>query len=731
MGGSSSKEGKEDKKNKANNISSIDSPVNYLTQSNKKGEGKMQVLEQISSSKQKPKAEGSKKVIKISETEANLSFLYSLVEMVLRTEKMAHVFEDPEEVGEPLSTSTSTAKNLFLVRSVYEIISKKFEGTLIHKFVAGLFEILEANPGSTKYDLFLLCLLSSYRSLKSPQMLESTVDLKEAIKEILLDREASDYQGTSWERPVRALVSDITKLSGEKVLDYVDFEPAFNQAKSQFSKIRDEDIVIENFEFTLRSIQTWIYVETEAIEDSQAWKTIVNLSRKVAHSHLSGEFMNEKYCCPFSVEVPFCLKFNSYRYTYNNVVGTINFGSSFLLSRKIDSFGIQYYVGEGRVVVRAVTLNVGLVMRGYSFNGTEHEKYMPTFERLVKVLSHHDSEAELQHDFDMIAVLSNHSHYFFAHKQDLIHKFVDEGNVDSIKLYFSNDKSYLDKNSVKIILKNKDSHYGETMGEYIQLLIAKREDTLSVLITKLKNLYFDAENGEFSPEFLSHLFSTLVVSTRSKLSRGEYKEERSKSISKKYNATTLIDDILREVRDLDPYWSEDKQLVDLVFYIDFTGHDNYLSVMSPPQIDTDYQNENKISMKYELSDVINLTLGFAGFNSEYASGLSDSMLFDVLPAYLYVNVTNISSLLQVPQDLSLDFLHDVIRERDMYITNSYTVLSYQCVLNKGQYYIAKVDSSKPDEATAIIEDREVTVKLSKLNMDKIVGIMFVRREPDL
>ena len=668
----------------------------------------------------------------ISQQDQQKSYLEIVLSMIVHSERLVQLMEAEEEVALPLSKMQKDLKNTALLRHVHSTVKSSFSKSELNELVKLFHDICNEHPGYYKVDLFLTCLMTGLRSVKIPAAGEPSLDLVTAISQIF-EQEASEYEGTGWEQSVRVLVKDLSVLAGHPLLDNQDFTTSYKAVQEKLAEIPKEKFRVEHFEATLLAVQKWVYEESEEIEGNEQWKSIVSLFRKQAAKSLNGKYFDLKYSGPNSLVLPNSVLYNSYHFSYNCNFGVVNFADMFMLARTINDFLINYYIEDERVVSKVIRLNCDIQMRGFKVNERKHQKYLPTFGSLVKMLNsyHTEIDVDIVNDFDLIAILNQDGKYRFAYKNDLINPLVKQGNITDIKLFFSNQESFRDKATLKIILKSADSPQGETYGSYFNLLLANHEDTLQVLHNKLKKLNFDVENKELPEDLLKHLLSTLVVTTKSSLSQSEHKAALEKAKSKKYSFNTKLADLLAEVGHELPTLPENGQTVDLVFYLDYTGFEFYQSKMSPPTVDQNYDGEEKISFSFELSDIFNIALDVMGYDQEYARNLTEANILELLPGHIFVNLESINKFINVPKEVEIDMLKGVISEQSLSITNQYKAISYLAKTKLGDYYQIRTVPNEIDMAAADYNFKEYREQLRDLNMQNIVGVLLERREPNL
>lgn len=697
-------------------------------------EGKNTATTTTSSLKQAPKKKAPTSQLASKPTtaqpELQKSYLETVITMIIQSERFVQLMEADEVVALPLSKAPKDAKNAALLRLVHSTVKSSFSKSELNALVKLFQEICKDNDGCFKIDLFMTVLMSNFRSVKIPAPGAQPLHLQTAISQ-LLARDAFEYENTGWEPSVRALLKDLSTIAGHPVHDHEDFTANYQTVQGALGSIPKEKFTAERFEATLQAVQKWVYEESEEIEESEEWKSLVSSFRGLAAKGLSGKYFDLKYSGPQSLILPNSLLYNSYYFSYNCNFGIVNFGESFLLARTINDFHINYYIEDERAVSKLIKFNCDIQMRGFKVSETRHRQYLPTFGSLVRTLNSFSTEVDVDivNDFDLIAILNQEGRYRFAYKNDLINPLVKQGNITDIKLFFSKSESFSDRSSLKIILKSADLPMGEIYGSHLNLLLAKPDDTLQVLYNKLKSLNFDVENKELPADLLNHLLATLVVTTKSSLSKAEHKAAVEKARSKKYSFNTKLADLLEAVKQ-EQSGTDDVQSVDMIFYLDYTGYDYYQSKMSPPTVDQNYDGEEKIAFSFELSDIFNIALDVLGYNQDFAQKLTEAKVRELLPEHIFVNLESVNKFINVPREVEVDFLKTVISEQSLTITNQYKAISYVGKSSQG-YYQIKVVPNEKDLAVAEFNGKEYRKCIRDLNMQNIVGVLLERREPNL
>ncbi len=666
----------------------------------------------------------------VSAQELQRSYLETVVLMIVQSERLVQLMEAEEVVALPLARAPKDAKNAALLRLVFHAVKSSFAKAEVIALVKLFQDLCKTHEDCYPLDLFLTVLLSNLRSVKVPVSASQSLDLHAALEQ-LFARDASEFEGTGWELSVQALLKDLSVLAGHPLLGHEDFSASYKAVQERLPSIPKEKLTIERLEATLLAVQKWVYEESEEIEEQEEWKSLVSGFRSLAAKGLSGKYFDLKFSGPQSVVLPNSLMFNSYHFAYNCNIGVINFAEMFMLARTINDFHINYYIEDDKAVSKLIRFNCDIHMRGFKVSESRHRKYLPTFGSLVKTLNSFSTEVDVDivNDFDLIAILNQDGHYRFALKNDLINPLVKQGNISDIKLFFSKKESFRDPNTIKIILKSSESTTGEVFGSHLNLLLAKPDDSLQVLHNKLKSLNFDVENKELPQDLLSHLLATLVVSSKSSLTRSEHQAAVAKARSKKYSFDTKLADLLKEVRS-EQTAAVDSQTVDMVFFLDYTGYDYFLSKMSPPTVDQNYDGEEKIAFSFELSDIFNIALDVMGFDTDFAQKLTEARAMEMLPEHIFVNLENINKFINVPREVEVDFLRNAIADHSLSITNQYKAISYLGKSSQG-YYQIKVVPNEKDRVVAEFEGKDNRKNVRDLNMQKVVGVLLERREPNL
>lgn len=652
--------------------------------------------------------------------ESQLSKLEKIVEAILKSENLNFIVSEYDEFKDKLTSLPNDSPNAFFLRECYSAINALEKGQdyapFVKKLAQNLSIMVKDQPLYIYPCLFFTCLLTSFRYVMMPSGSHgNVVSIKEAALEIF-SQEAEDYEGGRVEDVVNSIIFDIAKALNINV-NLRTFKERFNLIKQNIGSLSSNTLTPQNLKNTCAAIQSWIFNRNEDVEEEAKWNTFTSVLRSEAHSQMKDKYMNLDFCCPNSLEVPHSIKYNSFRFSTNINFSTLNFYDNLFLSR-LSNVIVQYYLEENTSHTQMLKVIGDLSVANRKVNQELMCKYLPTFQSMVKKLALTSTEADLLNDYDLMVVYSKENRYYWATKDDLVFKCNDEGNMFEYRMYFSQHHIF-DPNGIKIMVKADWKN--ETIQNCAYLLTANQSDTLEVLSEKLKKIYIDPKQ-----DFLSGVFKSLRVSTKAYLNADEHKNLAQQSKNLNFSPQTRLSDLLTEVRNKDPLYRSNNRQVDLVFYLDL-GTTDYAKNFEPKFSENNVDLVEDLPVKLELSNLINLQMELDGFKSK-AETWDEEKVMNLLPNMLYVDLENINRYIEVPKDVTVQFLKKQIDELSLEVSNSYRVNSFVCKAHNGSYYTVYLMPNTKDEIRGVINGIEKISTLDKLKMDKVIGAVFQRKQ---
>lgn len=710
MGGSKSKEAKE---------ANISKQSTNLKQAGTPNAPKIAKVQGANiSTKAMTKKEAVDKNQSVSPQESIILQIETIIQVILQSETLNFLSNDYDEFKESLSALPESERNGIFLRECHRAVAALHtQGDLkapLSKMAHEIQILVGGNPNLIVPCVFMACLLTSFKVVMIPQNSGDTISLVDAIKEAY-SAEAEDYDGSKLMDVIDGLNSD---LASSLAIDLpaTTFEDRFNIIKSKIDRISSTSVRPDKMANTCSAIQSWIYTHNDDVAEDPKWNSLTCALRTQAKKSLQGKLMDLEYCSPESLKVPNSILYNSFRFSSNINVSTLNFDSYLFLAR-LSNMIVQYYIEESTANTQMLKVVGDLTLSNRRVTQETISKYLPNFQAIIKKLASTSSESDLVNDYDMVVIYEKKKRFHYALKDDLIFDCNNEGNTFELKLYLS-QRHQLFSDRVTIMVKGEWRYESTSCCSY--LITAKPTDTLQVLVDKLKNIYSDE-----SEEFLSRIFSTLRVSTKAYLSSAEHIALGSQASKLAFKKSTKLSDLLQQVRDADPEFNSAQKMVDLVFFLDLQYKD-YERGFEPNNLENNVDLIEELPVKFELSNLFNLQMEIDGFK-ERALSWSEDKVMSLLPNMLYVDVENINRYIEVPREMTVKFLEQSIIDHNMEVSNSYRVASFVCKASNGTFYPVNFMPNTKDEIRGFIGGVEKISTLDKLKMEMVVGVVFQRK----
>ncbi len=725
MGGKSSKENKkESQAQKQSPHASPPKPANLSSMSIKQyKETEVAQTEKAVGTLVKSNATNVKSA---SSAQIERQYLQSLVELLIGAEPVRALIDDLDENAVDL-LSKNLKQIAFMKAFRGAIQNPSNQGKFIEEVISMLSSIIHESS-SKKFDeacLLMLCLSTSFKVLRLPHgtSIEDERPITQGLAGILQNN-WDDVENTPMQAPIQMLVEDLERLLK---INYEgsDWNQRIENARQRLETVDPNNFTVENLKGFVGAIQNWIVVAPEELETDENWSLVLPPLRRAIVKAINGKYYDAACFSPRSLYMDDGILLNTFRLGQNTSFGTLSFSEKAFLSR-YGRIYVQYYLEEKSVYTRAFSAAFDLSIKGNQVDFNSIKPYLPTMEDLINKLATLNTETDLRTDYDSVGVyLGPDKQFNLAYKNDLLFDSCQQGNESSLRVYFTRNTALFEEDTIKIILKTDTTF--ESYAKYNYLVLAKRSDTLDVIIDKINAVNnYETSNEQLSDSFKKHIMDKLIVSKYGILARGDEASTRAMTEKLQLRYEKSIGEVLDAVRG----GGREKDKIDLVFYINIESQD-FGGYFTPDNIDNEIEGNTQIPIKLELSKLFNLELFLAGFTEETVSTWTEGNIMEMLPNLLYVDIRNIQNIIEVPREASVDIFKQVIIDQSLPITNEYKAIGYLCKVEETGCYCIKVLPHTKGEVTATFNDQTQRSTIDQLNIKYIVGVLFERRLPDL
>lgn len=576
---------------------------------------------------------------------------------------------------------------------------------------------------------------------------------------ISVDVPVSAYAGSAWEPLIRQLCNDIYLAANKLPQLESEFETIYNQAcdlVQQLKNLETKDLSIA----TKQEIQKLLSFEgsedvddQSAIRDERAQLNINEFLDLWAYQ-ISAYFLDpanqntplylDAYV-PTTMNIPPVLKSSTFSLSSNLTLGTLEVASEQFSSRIKEKY-IQMYINQTTVLTKKVK---AVQFQTLGFKGSERvptnlrNQYLPKFGDIIRgindVLGSQGTRlvGDLVHDYDVTVVYENKDRLYTTSGSTLLSEVDSAGNLSGYRLYFSNNSAQTpqEPDSIRVVVKADFAL--DDFNNLNHMLSCKPSDTFRVVANHLSLLAKNTGYNEpIKEEFLANLGKYVTVSSKSYLAVGEKKLYREVSQKLGIDLNTPMSKILEAVKSIDKQRPNASNLVDLVVLLqtNVEATERYLPLFESTSAEESTEARVFCDIKLNFDHFLNWVLASSPALFHNADNWSDQQVLTRLPALLYVPFGPLTRLIELPTEFSFDALKEVVANRDLGISNQYRATSFIYKDHQsGAFLIKQMVSNTKDQVTWFDTKSQTqkTASLHNLVGELLLGVLFVRKEPDL
>jgi hypothetical protein len=661
-----------------------------------------------------PTSDKSPKTATLSQAEQSAQTIGTMVSMVLECETVRNLVADVE----------FTPQAGYFCKLFHEALNgpAASRDSCRAKIVQFLTDEIKKHPNLDAPSLFFLCLVTGMKKMRIPKPRNDAPTLQSAIQKIL-DEGLESVEGTELEPVTHSLLLDVCYIQGNNMSSKATIEELFAKAKSNPLPANIQAGQLLN---TIHSMQQWIFDKNEELEEDERVSGLVNAFRAHIPKALENREYNEEVVYPHYLPMPLSIRMMTFHLGLNLNFGRLCFHKGIFLGRSSRVL-YQCYIDDRVVKSKEVDALSDLTIGSRHGEYDEIAEYLPTFDDAIKKIGETIDDVDLANDYDAIVVGVNANHYSYFRKGDIIFKGNDNSCLTEFHAFFSREPGFLDEGKIRIIIQSDT--VGDGMSGFAYLITANQGDKLNVLFEKLSRIITEgtSTSNNFSASFISHILNNLVISTKARLSKTEFLQAKKTTGTLDLSVSTPLSKIVEAFTNKDPHYktTEAKHAVDLVFYLN-TDIEDYSHMLLPANIESNAENFKPPSLKLELSSLLNMQLTLAGHTRESCASFTEAQLREFLPSVIFANIEEVRSLINLPREVRIDCVTKAIEDLGLTLSPEYKATAYLCTKKSGGAYRVTLNNNT---AHAVIDGKEVTCNVNKLNLKAIEAVLFERKLP--
>lgn len=576
---------------------------------------------------------------------------------------------------------------------------------------------------------------------------------------ISTDIGAASIEGTAYEPLIRSICADVYKAGKALPTPNLPFGDLYSQAAATIQGLKTfQRADISNQ--TRKEIQTLLFSglsedqeQGSAIKDERI-ETGVNQLLDLWATQVTSYFLSASGSkqplsldafVPDTLNIPPVFRSATFSLGPNLSLGTYELMPSEFKTRIKEKY-LQLYINNGTVLtkkVRAVQMQT-LAFQGFERVGRQQrEKYLPKFRDLIKgandVLAVNGSRliGDLIHDYDVTVVYEKNDRLFYTGPDTLLSDVDPMGDMGGYRFYFVNGAAQkpTTADTVRIILKADFAR--DDLNNLNHMIICNKSDTFRVVADALNTLTRNTGYNEpIKEDFLANLGKYVTVSAKKHLTIPE--KRTYTQLSKELNITrdTKISDLIQRISAVDQNRPSAPNMVDLIVVLNSSNEatENYLPLFESVSSEVSADARVLCDVKLDFDRFINLVFASCPSSFEGAHLWTDQQVMSKLPALIFVPFGPLSRLVQIPTEFTVESLKEVVAQRELGISNQYRASAF---IYKDQaagvFIIKSLVANTKDQVvwTDPRTEKEKTTSLHNLVAERVEGVLFVRKEPEI
>lgn len=649
------------------------------------------------------------------------------IQLFFRSERLNDIAKDEEILKNPLEAYEGKCRSVEAIKHIYRVVMAGFN--TLEKNTDQIEKMIldEMNTGG-RYEqpavILFSTLLTGLKILKIPSF-----NVSESLKEIIINMvrlPVDKLRELSLDEVVfEVIAADVKFATKEDVSDIPNESERAAKIASLLQKYSEAEFwpLVDKFPKLAEYLDRHLFEADD--EKAVEFSSLLNKLRCEILKDLRDKLYNNKLIKPFTNSLQL-IHYRNFHCLFNLNFGYMNFDSSSFFPRVKRIFfsmhvnNLDFKLLSTDMVQQVTIDNRVLVSSDPIFRRINTKQ-------LVENLAHRRTDVDLKHDFDSIAVFKKGNYLYYTHQEKPLfgNKFAD-GNIVNFRLYFTKSAGLYDDSTYKIMFSPHLTNDSKT--QIMFLFLVKKTDTLESFRKQAEDLFKTKTDEKSLRSIMDSMISQVYFTSElfhSKPQKALLQTEASRFLQASKWATPMKN-IIEKFGNVGPNDDSSIEQIDLI--ISSTSKRYQILEPSDSEERAVIQN-NPIYLKTELSDIWDQIFDHH-LSFKAGEEFEENEVRNLLPAYLYVNLENISNMINVPLELEFNSLVPHIQKLGLELNHRYRALGFIAQYKSGEYYNISIERQKA-EAFSIRNGSKIACPLYMLNPNQIKAVYFERREAEV